>query len=212
MTTSKWFWMLALLMSQPALAQSVDWTLDREEADISVFIKDNKTSDYIDFHAQAEVQSGAGSVLALLKDPGQCQQWLHLCVSGKVLKTVSDNEFYIYQVFDFPFPFANRDLISHVTIAVDGMDVIEVNATAAPDFCLLNAIDSCRSADANDFVRMTDFTATLLITPITEGQSRITWEQVTDPGDGMTAWIANREIKEIPFNSLKNMKQVLSGG
>lgn len=197
------------LNSQTVLAE---WVLERDENDIQTFYE-SPTKDYLRFQATAKVSADINEVIALFTDVERCKEWVYLCVSAKLLKNDTDpnnsDVIYVYQKYDFPYPFSDREIFFQATInkLQDNQTYyIEIISTKNP--CeRSNSRKKC--SNDRDPVTMHSLEASYLIKATADGGVTIHWEQYLNPGNDMSTSIANNELKKVPYETLTKLKELL---
>lgn len=107
---------LLLLSFTHAHAQD-DWALQKDADDIQLYTRFRSDSAINEFKAVMRLKGDIDSAFAVLSDMGRVTSTDPHTKEGRILKSISENEYYFYQLLEMPFFMGDRDLISHVTIA-----------------------------------------------------------------------------------------------
>ncbi len=176
-----------------------EWQLRKEADGISVYSRQIQDVDYLEFKAVTKIPGKVASALALLNDTAACSQWLHRCVESHVITQISNLESIFYQVSKLPFPAKARDLVFHAVASQKPTGEILVTLRARPDLLPLA-----------EPIRIRHAYGTYLLEPLSDTTSRLTWQQYIDPAGSLPAWIVNRMLVDLPFNSLQAFRKLVT--
>ena len=194
---------VALLLSTAegvAAAQTQnEWQLRKDASGISVYSRQVQGSDYQEFKAITELPSQVDSALALLNDTAACSQWVYRCVESRIITPLNNLEGIYYQVSKLPFPAKARELILHVLVHQEPSGGIRVTMRSRPEVLAPTRL-----------VRIQHAYGTYLLEPLSNTTSRLTWQQYIDPAGKLPAWIVNKMLVDLPFNSLQNFRQLVT--
>ena len=180
-----------------AIALSGSWELAKEKNGIKVYTRTSASSSLKDSKATVSLEANSDRVIELLNDFDNYPKWMYKCTAGKMLKKVSDTEFYVYTVIDSPWPVADRDLISHVTATEKSDGTIILDMKGAADYV----------PKKDGMVRITEFSGFWKITPASNGTVDLVYQFHTDPGGSIPDWMANMTSIDIPYFTLEKMKE-----
>ncbi len=176
---------------------------------IQVYIFSRKNSDFATFKAVTHINASLDSVLAVMMDNNSCRDWVDACENSFVIKNISFNERYHYQVFDIPLPFINRDFIFHSIMTHDPANkTVTINMFSEADFCNNNESEACQKVNQSKLVRVKKSTGTFKLQADDDG-IKITWIQHTDPAGFMPGWLVNQFVKSTPYWTFKNLKKIV---
>ena len=176
-----------------------EWQLRKDAAGISVYSRPVPGTNYQEFKAITEFPGQVGSALALLNDTAACSQWLYRCVESRIITPLSNLEGIYYQVSKLPFPAKARELIFHAIAHQEPAGGIRVSMTARPELLAPTKL-----------VRIQHAYGTYLLEPLANASSRLTWQQYIDPAGKLPAWIVNKMLVDLPFNSLQNFRRLVT--
>lgn len=190
------FTFLVMLAAQSPAAES--WRLDRDDEGIKVYTRDVEDSRYRAFRGVVDLETSLPGAVGLLDNTAACEQWLHLCQESRLLEEVDWSERFIYQVSDLPFPASTRDAIFRASIAQQPNGDIHIDLASRPDF-----IPETR------YVRIHDSHGQYLLQKLDDDTTRLTWTMYIDPAGSLPAFLVNRLLTDIPFQSLRNFRELV---
>ena len=186
-----------LLTASPAAFADAEWTQTYDKDGIQVATRPVEGSSIHAFRAEVEVDASIDSLLAVLADPDACARWIHNCKMAKVLASTGFYQRDTYQINDMPWPVQDRDLALEVRI----------HELANGSF-RLDMINQPESVPEGELVRIRQYEGFYLLTPLESGGTRIEWEQHTDPGGSLPAWLINQLLVDVPVNTLKQLREI----
>jgi ribosome-associated toxin RatA of RatAB toxin-antitoxin module len=182
----------------PHKIRSGEWELIRSSNNINVYSRSIENQNYKELRAVTAFNAPLPNVVAMIKDVDFYPQWVYRCSEARILKTVSETEFYYYHVTSLPWPFKDRDLIVHVMLNYNKKDgSVSAQLNSAPGFI----------AENMEFVRVKVFKASWKIYPLAENQARVMHDIFVDAGVGLPGWIVNRASHEGPYQTIKKMRE-----
>jgi len=101
---------------QPATEK---WELINNSDGIATYVRWVKVNNELSVRerkAEFIIQSEIHEIVQAITQPEFVKLWMNNVTENKILKRVNENEFYTYTLFDLPWPFSNRDLISCYSI------------------------------------------------------------------------------------------------
>ena len=118
--------------------------------------------------------------------------WYMNVTEAKLLKRVSDTEYYFYFYVKMPFGVPHRDVVVRAKIQPYSTKTgfLAVSYTAVPDFIPSKA----------GVIRMPAYETTTKFTPINENQTEEQLEGYVDPGGRVPSWAANFVQHSAPYS------------
>lgn len=143
-------------------------------------------------------------------DHESCHEWVYSCIHSYVIKDISFNERYHYQILDIPFPFEDREFIFHSTLKQDPVTkVITITTKSVMNECQKNKLFMCNHPKEQGHVKVNVSIGFFKLEPVDNGV-QFTWMQHTDPAGNLPTWLVNQFIEETPYWTLKNLSQKVS--
>lgn len=183
------FFFISLVFSPWTLAAEWESRLDKDG--VVVESRRQEGAKYEEFRAYTLVESNVASALALLQDTTACTEWVFRCKESRILDEPSSIERTFYQVTTLPFPARSRDIIFDATVSYRDNGSVEVELVSNP-----GAMDETRH------IRIQEAHGSYLFEPVSESQTRVTWQQYVDPAGSLPSWLVNSMLTDLPFNSL----------
>lgn len=187
---------LLLLISLDSFSQS-SWVVAKNEDGIVVYTRTEKVSAFKSFKAVAKVEASTDEIIGKLKDADNYTKWYGYTKTSKLIKQ-EDSVQYNYVETKFPWPFANRDMVYRMSINLLHSGVVEIALNGLPNYI----------PEKKGIARMEKADGYLLLKPL-DGKTEIIYEFHSEPGDNIPTWLANNSIAELPFITLRGLREVL---
>lgn len=184
-------------MQQWAYAEQ-QWRQEIDQEGIRIDTRAVGDSDIREFRAQVRVDAPVAAVLALLDDVPSFADWIEGCSDARLIGQHHFLHRLTYQVNDMPWFVSDRDLVMEVS----------VQELESGHFLLLLSNRPDAFPDQG-LVRVNRASGYYLLKPEAEGGTWLTWEQHMEPGGELPAWLVNQLLVDIPFNSLKKLREIL---
>ena len=177
--------------------QKDDWQLKKQENGIAVYARDDENSAFKELKAVAYLKTSLSSIVALLYDWDAYPQWVYKCGKSSTLKIINEKELIHYQTVVAPWPIENRDFVVNIKTDQDKISkVITIKSYAIGNY--IPAFP--------DYVRITKFNASWVLTPQKNGTIEIVYQLLVDPSGYVPAWVVNMAVIDGPFDTVNNMK------
>jgi len=178
--------------------QNKSWELKKNSDGISIYTRNSEGSDFKELKSVMQLKTSLSSIVALLNDWENYPKWVYKCEKSITLKKISDTEVIHYQTVIAPWPADNRDFIVDVKISQNPLS----NVVTQKAICLSNYIPQIK-----EYVRITEFKASWILTPIKNGMVNIEYHLLVNPGGSLPAWIVNLAMIDGPFETNLNLKE-----
>lgn len=179
----------------PAFSQ-VLWTPVTSDAGVTVYTKKLPGRSYHSFKAVSLLPSPPAELAEVLEDVAGYQQWFAYLNSVKLLRAGLDEK-YVYMEIDFPWPFANEDMIFRVSAN---------EAESGDKQYLLHGVPSF-APTVDGIKRMRDASGYILLERNGE-QSKLTFVMHMELSGAIPPWLANRNIHFLPLKTLHNLAKI----
>jgi len=183
-------------------AAASDWELSKSDAEnaIHIYTREAKGSSLQEFRGELVVNSRLTALVALVEDSKSAPQWLDQCQALEVVEDISDYEKVFYMVMDAPWPISDRDSVFRSILSQDKTTgVVHIRMTSEPD----------SFPDNKDYLRIKNMTGYWEFIPQGGGEIKVIYQVFADPGGGIPVWLANSVIVDNPYNTLKNMANLV---
>jgi len=192
-----WIMLLFYLLAFSASAQE-NWDLVKEDAGIKVYTKTESGSRYKAFKAEMQVDCSIENIIYVLKNTNTINNWVVNCKGVKLLETKENEQFYYIET-SLPLPFQNRDMVYHFQYININPGQVKVLVTGIPDYV----------QPEKGIVRMAKANGYWLLNSIDTNKTDVTYQMHVEPGGLIPAWLANPFIKNVPFSTFKELRNIV---
>lgn len=192
---------LGATAEDPALED--DWRLEKDQDGIQVYTRAVQGVEHRAVKAIMIVEVGPAELVALVRDTAACPEWAQFCKSSHEHEVLSETELYVYTLNEMPWPIKDRDAISHVLWTQDA----HTGAVAMHAAAVTGVID-----ESDDALRLIDAETSWTFIPQADGRTTVISEAHVDPGGPLPSWITNRLLVDAPFDTLAQMRELVSSG
>lgn len=189
-----------LAFSSPALQaqKNEGWNFKNEKDGVKVYYK--KTDDVHEIKLVTSLKSSLSALVQLFSEVDDYTKWGYKLSEAKLLKRVSEKEFYYYSKLDFPWPLSDRDLILRTKLEQDSTTKhVTSISTARHDYLPEN----------KDVVRIKTTTTKWTLVPGTGGWVYVEYYINSNPAGNIPDWLVNMAIDVGPRMTIKNMRSIL---
>lgn len=178
------------------------WILVKDDAvhNIKAYAKQEDEKKFRTFRVEALMDAPLETVARVQFDVDNIKKWFWSTSDSKLLKKVSDREFYYYQVYRTPLV-PDRDVIIHAVIepytAKKGFMGLKVNAV--PDYMPAKS----------GLVRMAAHEISFKFTPVGNDKTKLEFDGYIDPSGVSPAWAINYYQRKSPYISVIGMQRML---
>ena len=195
-TTSIILIFLAVTLS--AVGQDV-WEKEMNENGIQAYSRMKKGKDYYEFRTVFTTESTLYKAKKLITNIEGMKKWLPSTLESKLLKKVSDTEFYGYTVSDAPWPASDRDLVFKMTVKRHSSKSYTITLKGEPDY---HPIQS-------DYVRVLEYVAVWKIDVVGENLIEIDYTASFNPGSTYPNWLIKNSMIEARMETSLNFRKQL---
>ncbi len=196
----KYFIFSVLLMSILGNAQAQnDWTLERDKNGIKVWTKKRPNSSLKEYKGVTVINATVDELVSIFKNTKLHDQFLYKAQAGsvKVVKKISDNDFYTYMIVNAPIV-KDRDVVTHYKFIKDNnTGTVTVELEAAPNLVPLN----------DNYVRVPEMKGYWKFIP--KGNStEVIHQAYSLTGGNIPSGLANSAAVDTPFSMLSELKNL----
>lgn len=185
-----------------AFAQD-NWTLERDKSDIKVFNRKLEGSKLKEYKGTVTVKATMDQILKIFKDVSKHDDFIYKAKQGspKVVKKVSENDFYTYMIIEVPWPATNRDVVTHYVFnKPDDKGVVIIDVEAAPKLV----------PEVEGMVRVPAMKGVWKFIPLKDGKIQIVHQAHSSPGGSVPEGMANSASVDTPYSMLVKLRSMLS--
>lgn len=199
----------ALLMSslsdvfaEAGVANQDDWSEYRNEKGIRGYERSFPDTKYIETRSVAVVDKPIDLLWQILIDIESYPTWMYRCTDAELISQTDDLSRVLYFSQSVPFGSPDRQVITRaVTTRSEKSDSYDVRVIS------LDHENYQLNSDLNTTDRqwMNAFRGRWILQRLDDERSEVTYTAFTDPGGFAPAFIVNRVIRNVTFNSLAGM-------
>ncbi len=189
------------LATAPIHAAEAAWETLYTEDGVTVSKREIADSPLVAFKGEAVMDAPLTNVLNVLMDHGRRVEWVDRLYISTVLEETSQHEYVLYQAYELPVIFSNRDYVYRglaVQDASSGVVSLDLHSVEHAD------------APPTIGVRAHLVDSRYVLTPISDEQCRIAVEIHTDPKGWMPAWLVNMIQESWPLKTLNGVRSELA--
>jgi hypothetical protein len=180
--------------------QATAWTLVREQDGIKVWTRKIADSPIAQSLATVTVESKLSPVVALILDANNEHYWIDSVDRSKTLQQISATKSYNYTLSNAPWPVSDRDAVVLTEASQDPVTyVVQIRSHATPG----------KLPKRKGVIRIKIVDSLWTLTPQPGGKVQISYQVHSDPGGRLPAWLINSVITDQPFNTLKNLRNII---
>lgn len=192
---------IGLLLLFTAIGHSEDdgtWRLEREKQGIKLFSRPVENSPYLMVKGEAIIHADLPQIAAVLRDISSFNKWVPDLIDARMVKPIDKNNEVDYYLYDFPWPFSNRDAILKSSTIIDpDTGIISIETVALEDPLVpLNP----------DVVRIYDLLNTFTLEFLDKRKTRVTLLLHLDTGGNLPPFAVNMDIIKNPCDILLGLK------
>ena len=180
-----------------------DWKLDRYSEGVKTYSRwiELEGSDKVrERKGETVINCSVEDVVKILCDSKSTELWMTGIKENYCLKTISPSEWYAYTLFDIPWPFEKRDLISDYSLDYreDGKTVI-IRIKSREDFM----------PEKLHITRLTKYTATWIISRTATDRATVTFTAIANTRPIFPRFVQDPILVQLFHNNLVNLKKML---
>ncbi len=196
------FLLLAVMLMMPASSFAADhpWKLKKDEDGIQVHVRKIDGSSILEYKGAVVVDASLEEVVRLFEEDGRIPEWFHKCSEAKLIKASTPEDKVLYFVISMPWPVKDRDVVFRRIRSKDpATGAVEYKSSALPK----------GYPEQSGKIRMPFLQAIWRLTPLEGGRTELYYQQHSEVGGHIPAWLVNKLAVNIPFDSLFNFRRLL---
>jgi hypothetical protein len=180
-----------------------EWVLVKKDRlkNITTWAKQEDGKAIRSFKVEMIINANLETLARFQTDVDNIKRWYWETKESRMLKKVSNKEYYYYQVFNSPLTIPDRDSVIHVVVepftAKRGYLAFRMNA--APDF--MPAQPGRVRVLAQDMI--------VKFTPINKDTTRLETEGYIDPGGVVPSWAINFVQRSAPYVTMLGLARMV---
>ena len=192
---------LLCLISFTTFAAEPIWKLEKDKDGIKVWTRKQANSNLKEYKGIMVIPTSIDKLVTFFKNYKLFEKWMYKADEGsvKLIKKVSDNDYYIRMTLSAPL-IKSRESITHYVInAPDAKGIVYVNLETFPDMIPLN----------DSYVRVPKMKGYWKFVPLENGKIEITHQAPIVAGGSLPDAMANLGAVDAPFGMLSNLKMLI---
>ena len=145
-----------------------------------------------------ELETSVSSVLAVLLDVSNFDEWMPKTKEVKVLEKNGEAEVTYYVLTEAPWPVNDRDGVYTFRALKDTQTGgVLIKTGCNPDYI----------PDQPGVVRIKYSEGSWKLIPLANNRVKVVYQNHSEPGGNIPAWLASSSAVDVPFATLKNIRQ-----
>jgi len=187
---------LSVLFIALSLFAQDNWKLEKDKNGIKVFTRKTTKASMKESMTEIFVKGTPNQIIKEFKDIENHKTWMHRISTSQLLKKVNENEFQVYYIASAPWPVSNRDIVVHYNIKKEANGNYTIISTGTP-----NEIPK-----KSGLVRITKSYSTWELIEQKDGNTKIVYTSLSEPGGSLPEWLVNSSATDTPFNTVAALK------
>ena len=192
--------LILLALINPSSQNDTAWVLAKEKNAIQVYTRAYTNSEIQEFKAITQTSKGIQLIENLIEDVEAYPDWKENIGDAKILEQLDQNNLIVWYVVKAPWPFTNRDMVAHMTKSVNEKGVITYSITNSSDYI----------KEKEDMIRIKEAEGNWQLTPMPNGEVKISYQFYADPAGSLPEWVINMFIVDAPFQMFESLLQQIS--
>lgn len=189
-------WLVLILGCATRAMAGPEWKLRKESSNMKIYTAPLANSDYKSVKVECTIKGRISQIVAVLFDIDRHKEWVFGDKYSKFLKQIRSNELVYYSEVTLPWPFGDRDFISHLKVIQSSPNVVVMTSNAEPDFAPLK----------DGIVRVKSSNATWTMTKTADNEVQIDYVVTFDPGGAIPTWLTNTFIIKGPYETFGQLQ------
>lgn len=183
----------------PAAQDDAGWREVASEDGIVVTSRPSEHSPLPVFRGVGVVEAPLLEVLAVVTDAERHHEWIFACSASALLEQTSERTGIVYNRTATPWPVPDRDVVLDSRIEViDGEREVRVR---------FSATEHAQRPPEEGVVRMTYLHGHYHLWAEGPGRTRVEYQVDSDPGGRLPTWLATRGTRDMPLETLRDLRQ-----
>jgi len=192
---------LLMLSLNSQMVQAWELQTPQNEASVKVWTQSEQGTNFKAFRGEVIINAPLDQVVSVIRDTPNVPQWYYKSKLAKQLKRLNDHQSLNYSVTDLPWPVSDRDLVILATVSNDSDGGVTIQMRAQPD-AYPPQIGLIRVPRLEGFWKLQPQHS-----DTSQPSVKVTLQISTEPGGDIPSWLVNAMVVDMPFNSLKNLKE-----
>jgi hypothetical protein len=190
--------MLSFVFSLFLLLKTGEWQLQKNEEGIQIFTRKYADKSFKQIRATMTLEASLSTMTAIIKDDKETIQWADRLKEYKNLKVINNTEWYCYAIAAIPWPFKNKDIITHNVLTQDSSKVVNIHIVSKPDYI--------PATSDNDRIKKSE--GSWNFKPLGNGKVEVTYLFYTEPDGILPQWMVTPLVVGSIFKTMQGLKRM----
>ena len=177
-----------------------NWEISKKKDGIEVYTKDAPGWPIKAYLARGMIEKPFADVVKYMYAIDRRKEWVADCTVSDVINKKGNEEFIVHFVIDTPWPTQDRDMV--VKIIVD--KTTEKDAVFFRFISMPNYIPK-----KEEYIRIQKAIGYWKVRKVNETRTEISSEGKSTTGGDIPTWVSNLFVTDNPFQSIKNIREIL---
>ncbi len=176
------------------------WNKVKDKGGIEIFLKLIPGRRLKKFRGTVIINTSIDTIMSVFRDISEHTKLLYLCSNSSVLNKSTQFEYTTYIVLDAPWPFKDRDIVSHIRVSQDaGTNEITISMKERQEFF----------PKQHRRVRVNKFEGFWKLKQTENGKVEVVFQMHVEPGGKVPSWVSNLAVVVFPYKTLSNLRQIV---
>jgi hypothetical protein len=193
---------IVLPLALPAhAAGEAEWKETARAEGFVAMQRDKPGRSFPTYRGRGIVEASILDLLAILSDVKRHPEWMSHNAESRLLKQVSEYEYYVYSRTAAPWPVSDRDAVYHAAVVVDrSKKTVHVNFWAVSGFV----------APVRGVVRMRRLQGIYSLHSLGPKRTLLDFEIDADPEGMIPKWVARIATRDVPIETARRIRKQLA--
>jgi hypothetical protein len=189
---------LSVAPASSEAAALASWQTITRERGVLVSTRDEAGRQFPSFRGIGRVDGSVWEIIAVLEDADHAKDWMHDCNGSALLEKIDSHHQIIYNRTDAPWPVADRDIVLESTYQVTngGKEI----------WAKFKQTTHTKMPVVNGIVRMPTLEGHYHVVAIDDSHSLVEYRVNADPGGALPDWLVTQTTKDLPLETLVNLR------
>jgi hypothetical protein len=188
---------LFFVVNNPSTNQK-EWKYIHTKEGVAIYNREVEGSNMKEFKGEVTVNATLPNIMAVITDIENYPHWVYQTKEAKILKKENDNLQYLHVVIKGQWPVQDRDIVYKCQVSQNTTNKeMVISLTGMSDFI----------PPQKDVVRMPNANGIFTLTPISNDQTKITYQLRAIPGGIIPQWAADLVVVDSPYVTLNNLRK-----
>jgi len=178
-------------------SSALPWHLVRAENGVEVYARDKVNSKRKDFKAVVRIPGSQTDLLEVIHHVEKGPEWMHMLNEAKTIRLSPEEEPFYYFVWQTPWPFPNRDMVS-------SRETLRDPETQSVTVQYRDYQGEYPEQEGRS--RVTRFDCTWIVKPLDSKNVEVSFIMAPGPEGPLPAVVTNRMMRTITEKSIENLR------